>query len=119
MQQPQTWPIILNLIAALFGAAGQWLYKSGSGKIGQIAIYKNWQIFLGMGLFCIVMLLFVVAFKMGGKLSVTYPVYATTFIWGMMLAVWADQEPWSWLQIVGISLIVLGVSFVAAFAPKA
>lgn len=118
MANSQSWPIVLNLIAAIFGAIGQWLYKLGSAELGQISIWKNWQILTGMLLFCIVMVLFVIAFKMGGRLSVTYPVYATTFIWGTAIAIQFEREPWAWLQILGIALIVAGVSFVAAFSPK-
>ena len=114
----QTWPMILNLVAAVIGAVGQWLYKLGSQQLGHISIWKNWQIFVGMFLFCIVMVLFVIAFKMGGRLAVTYPIYATTFIWGTGIAIYFDKEPWAWMQLAGIGLIVVGVSFVAAFAPK-
>lgn len=114
----QTLPIILNLIAAVLGAIGQWLYKIGGLKLGTIPIYKNWHLFSGMILFCVVMVLFVASFKLGGRLSVVYPIYATTFIWGTGIALYIDKEPWAWGQIAGIALIVLGVSFIAIFSPK-
>jgi drug/metabolite transporter (DMT)-like permease len=113
----QTVPILLNLLAAVIGAIGQWLYKKGGTLIGEIPWHKNWYLFSGMILFCGVMVLFVIAFKMGGRLSVVYPVYATTFIWGTMIAVGWDGEPWAWGQLVGLLLVVVGVSMVAALAP--
>lgn len=112
-------PILLNLLAALFGAGGQYLYKLGGQRIGQIALWKNWPLFLGMALFCGVMVLFVIAFKAGGRLSVTYPVYATTFVWGFVLATLVDKEPWSPVQLAGILVILLGVGLVAVGSPRA
>jgi multidrug transporter EmrE-like cation transporter len=118
VSKPQTIPIILNLVAAILGAVGQWLYKIGGTRLGTVAIYKNWHLFVGMILFCVVMVLFVIAFKLGGRLSVVYPVYATTFIWGMMIAVWFDKEPWAMPQMFGVLLILAGVSMIAAFYPR-
>lgn len=114
----QTLPILLNLAAAIIGATGQWLYKIGGKQLGTIPLMKNWQLFVGVILFCMVMVLFVTAFKLGGKLSVVYPVYATTFVWGMLIAVNFDHEPWAWSQVAGISLIVAGVSVIAFGYPK-
>ena len=114
----QVTPILLNLIAAVVGALGQYLYKVGGTQIGQIPLYKNWQMFLGMALFCVVMVLFVIAFKLGGKLSVVYPVYATTFIWGMLIAVLLGKEPWAWGQLLGVGLIIAGVSVIAICYPR-
>lgn len=114
----QTVPILLNLLAAVIGATGQWLYKIGGTKLGTIPLYKNWQMFVGMALFCVVMVLFVAAFKMGGRLSVVYPVYATTFIWGFLIATGIDKEPWAMGQLAGIALIIAGVSLIALFYPR-
>jgi multidrug transporter EmrE-like cation transporter len=109
--------MILNLIAAVIGAVGQWLYKIGGNNLGVVPFFKNWHLYVGMILFCVVMVLFVAAFKMGGKLSVVYPVYATTFVWGTIIAIYFDKEPWSVLQLAGVGLVVIGVSMVAMFAP--
>lgn len=114
----QTLPIILNLIAAVVGAVGQWLYKMGANQLGHIPLFKNWQLFVGMILFCLVMGLFIFAFKLGGRLSVVYPVYATTFVWGMLIAINIDHEPWAKTQVLGVGLVVLGVSAIALGYPK-
>lgn len=117
--QTQTYPIILNLIAAVIGALGQYAYKLGAKKLGKVPIYQNWELLSGMILFVGVMFLFVIAFKNGGKISVTYPVYASTFIWGTILGVFLDKEVVSPVQIAGILLVIIGVSMVAFFAPNA
>lgn len=114
----QTIPILMNLLAAILGAVGQYLYKKGGQQLSQIPLIKNWPLYVGMVLFCVVMVLFVWSFKLGGKLSVVYPVYATTFVWGTLLAVWLDREPVNVFQWVGVGIILLGVFFVAAGAPK-
>ena len=64
------------------------------------------------------MILFVAAFRLGGRLSVIYPVYATTFIWATVIAVFVDHEPISWAQAVGIGVIVGGVILVTTAAPQ-
>lgn len=111
-------PAILYVIAAIVGAVGQYAYKVGGNKLGTIPIYLNFPLLAGVILFCVVMVLFVVSFKMGGRLSVVYPIYATTFIWGTLLGVILDKEPVSMAQIACILLVVLGSGGVAFFAPK-
>jgi drug/metabolite transporter (DMT)-like permease len=113
MEKSQTVPILLNLLAAVLGALGQYLYKLGGLRMGEIPWFRNWPLFSGMVLFCVVMVLFVVAFKLGGKLSVVYPVYATTFVWGTLLAIGLDKEPFHWIQGVGIATLLAGVALVA------
>jgi len=111
-------PILLNLLAAILGAVGQYLYKLGALRLGTQPIYRNWPLYSGMVLFCVVMVLFVVAFRLGGRLSVVYPVYATTFVWGTLLAVGLDGEPVTRLQIAGVGVIVAGVTLVALGAAR-
>ena len=114
----QIMPIVLYLIAAFIAAFGQYCYKLGAGRLGQISILYNWQLFLGMFIFCVVMVLMVAGLKIGGKLSVVYPVYATTFIWGAIIGVVFDKEQWVYSQAIGIGLIVVGVTVVAFGASK-
>ena len=114
----QTIPVLLNLLAAVVGAVGQYLYKIGGNRLGQEPFFKNWPLFTGMILFCGVMVLFVWAFKLGGRLSVVYPVYATTFLWGTLLAVWLEKEPYSVMQLAGVGVVVAGVAMVALGAPN-
>ena len=118
MQNSQTVPVLLNLLAAIVGALGQYLYKLGGLRLGQIPLWKNWPLFTGMALFCLVMGLFVLGFKMGGRLSVTYPAYASTFAWGFVLAAFVDHEPWSFVQLFGLIVILVGVVLVAVGAPN-
>jgi len=111
-------PILLYLFAGVAGAAGQYLYKMGAARLGEVPLWKNVHIFSGVFAFTLVMVCFVAAFRLGGRLSVVYPMYAATFIWGALIGVLIDHEPWSWVQVGGIATIVAGCIMVAVGAPR-
>jgi multidrug transporter EmrE-like cation transporter len=103
--------IVLFVIAAFFGAAGQFLYKSGADQTtGSIGSYlANVRLLGGVVCYILVMVLFVVGFKCGGAMSVLYPVYASTFIWAAILAWVAFNEPIRIANLVGIALLITGM----------
>ena len=55
------------------------------------------------------MALFVAAFRCGGALSVLYPVYASTFIFGALISWWAYGTPIRLLNVIGMLCLVLGM----------
>ena len=101
-------PILLNLLAAVFGAFGQYFYKNGAQKSDLLSIGIGVLLFIG------VMALFVVAYKLGGKISVVYPFYATTFIWGAWIGSYFENEPWTHWNFLGLGLILLGLTVIAS-----
>ena len=111
MQTTSTKAIILFLIAAILGALGQYLYKTGvensSGNI--LSWFKNYRVISGILCYITIMFLFVISFKIGGELTVLYPVYATTFIWGALIAVTLLGENLTLYKIGGIIFIIIGV----------
>jgi multidrug transporter EmrE-like cation transporter len=111
-------PIFLNLLAAVAGAFGQYFYKLGGTQMDVIPLYRNFYLFFGIILFCLVMVLFVAAFRLGGRMSIVYPVYATTFIWGTLIAVMIGKESWSIMQLFGVATIVAGVIIIAMAATE-
>lgn len=103
--------IAMFVAAALFGAIGQYLYKSGADVAsGTIASYVLNPRLLG-GVFCYiaVMVLFVAAFRKGGALTVLYPVYATTFIWAAVIALYAYGTPIKAINVTGMVLLIAGM----------
>jgi uncharacterized membrane protein len=102
-------PTLLVLLSSFLGASAQYMYKKGANQLHLIPWYKNYPIFGGMILFTLVMFLFIGAFRMGGKLSVVYPAYATTFIWATLLGYYFDNETISLGMVIGMFLIVIGV----------
>jgi multidrug transporter EmrE-like cation transporter len=102
--------MVLFLVAAFVGALGQYLYKSGAEQTtGDWLSYLNWRLALGVVCYVGVMVLFVAAWKRGGALSVLYPLYASTFIWGALIGQWAYQVPIRPVNVAGMVLLVAGM----------
>src|SRR5258707_7032588 len=86
--------ILLFALAAIFGAAGQFLYKSGAESAsGSVLSYINLRILGGVFCYIAVMVLIVAAFRKRVRLTVLYPVYASTFIWASVIAMLAYGQP--------------------------
>ena len=103
--------IALFALAAVLGAVGQFLYKSGADRAGgSLASYLANPRLLG-GVFCYlaVMVLFVAAFKRGGSLAVLYPIYASTFIWAALIAWGAYGVPIRPANVCGMALLIGGM----------
>ncbi|MHC4331292.1 MAG: hypothetical protein ACYSWW_24570 [Planctomycetota bacterium] len=103
--------IVMFLAAALLGALGQYLYKSGADAAGGtvVSYVANPRLLGGVVCYVAVMLLFVAAFKKGGALTVLYPIYATTFIWAALLALYVYGTPIKPINISGMALLVGGM----------
>jgi multidrug transporter EmrE-like cation transporter len=103
--------IVMFVVAALLGAVGQYLYKSGvQAAGGSISNYLlNLRILGGVVCYIAVMVLFVAAFKRGGELTVLYPIYASTFIWAALIALWVYKTPISATNILGMLLLIAGM----------
>lgn len=103
--------MLLFLLASVLGAAGQFFYREGArhaegGITGYLASPRIW---LGVGCYVAVMVLFVAAFKRGGALTVLYPIYASTFIWAALIALWVDGQPVRLVNVGGMVLLVAGM----------
>lgn len=100
----------LFVLAAAFGAVGQYLYKSGADAAsGGFSSYLNGRILLGVVCYVAVMVCFVAAFKRGGALSVLYPVYASTFIFAAFIAYFTHGQPLKPIHFAGMAALVLGM----------
>jgi multidrug transporter EmrE-like cation transporter len=103
--------IALFILAALLGAVGQFLYKSGAERTtgSWLSYLANPPLLGGIVCYVLVMGLFVGAFKRGGSMSVLYPVYATTFIWAAIISWLAFHEPIRPVNVAGMLLLVAGM----------
>jgi multidrug transporter EmrE-like cation transporter len=102
--------ITLFAIAAILGAVGQFLYKSGAAHITQsLWSLLNLRLVGGAVSYVGVMVLFVAAFKRGGQLSVLYPIYASTFIWAALISLAAYGTPIKPVNLAGMAFMVAGM----------
>lgn len=103
--------MLLFLLASVLGAAGQFFYREGARTAtGSVAGYlASPRIWLGVGCYVAVMVLFVAAFKRGGSLTVLYPIYASTFIWAALIAQYVDGQPIKLVNVGGMALLVGGM----------
>jgi hypothetical protein len=104
------------VLAALFGALGQFLYKQGAAAAtgGWTSYLFNIRLLLGVVCYIAVMVLFVAAFKRGGQLTVLYPIYASTFIWAALIAYFSDGVPITLTNVAGMGLLVGGMFLMGA-----
>lgn len=99
------------VVAALLGAVGQLLYQTGAARAGgSLTSYVlNARILGGVVCYVAVMVLFVAAFRIGGRLTVLYPIYASTFIWAAVLALAVHGTPIRPVHVAGMLLLVAGM----------
>jgi multidrug transporter EmrE-like cation transporter len=106
--------MILILLAAVFGALGSFLYKTGAthateSGTGGLSLMTEPRILGGVGCYLAVMVLFIAAFKNGGALSVLYPLYAATFIFGALIAMVAFGTPIRPINMAGMGMLIVGM----------
>lgn len=107
--------IALFLLAAMIGALGQYLYREGARMPMPyvLAWLANWRILLGMVCYIAVMVLFLAGFRIGGEMTVLYPMYASTFIWALFIGKFVLGEPVGPSRIIGVGVIVVGMFLIA------
>lgn len=105
--------IVMFILAALFGAVGQFLYKTGAERAGGslVSYLANPRLLGGVVCYVAVMVLFVAAFKRGGALTVLYPIYASTFIFAALIAWVAYGTPIKPANVCGMALLIGGMYF--------
>jgi uncharacterized membrane protein len=103
--------IVMFAVAALLGALGSYLYKTGAdGVTGTALSYvTSARILSGVACYIGVMVLFVAAYRRGGALTVLYPVYASTFIFAAVIALFAYGTPIRAVNVGGMVLLVIGM----------
>ncbi len=103
--------IVSFIVAALLGAAGQFLYKAGADRAagGLLGYIANVRILAGVACYVGVMVLFVAAFKLGGQPALLYPIYASTFIWAALLGLWLYGTPIRPANVAGMVMLIGGM----------
>ena len=103
------WAVGLVLLCALMTGFAQLFFKIGADQLPLLFI--NWPIVIGLTLFAIEAIIFMLAYK-GGDVSVLFPVFATSYIWVSLLSKYWLNEPLNVYKWIGIFIIVLGISII-------
>lgn len=105
--------ILLSLFCAFLASLGQTFFKLGSAQIS--TQFSDWflngRIILGMVIYGLSALFFIVALKFG-RLSILYPIIATSYIWVTLLSYYIFGERITYINWVGILLIISGITLI-------
>ncbi len=104
--------ILLVAFCALLGAAGQIFFKLASHDLRlDLSLLTNWKLGLGLLLYAIATILFIVALRQG-NLSVLYPIIATSYIWVTIFSIIFLHESFPVYKWLGIALIIIAVGII-------
>jgi uncharacterized membrane protein len=105
--------VLLSLFCAVLSAVGQTFFKMGAAQVS--TQYADWllnlKVLLGMGIYGTSAVLFIVALKYG-RLSILYPIIATSYVWVTLLAYYVFGETVTYVNWIGIAMIVAGVTLI-------
>ena len=110
--------LILVLCCTVIGAAAQILIKSGAGALNEpnptllqtaLHMIQTPSLLAGYTLYGFMTVLLVLALR-HGELSLLYPLIAMTYVWVTILSVVVFHESLNPFKIVGIAIIVGGVT---------
>ncbi|MDE1850814.1 MAG: hypothetical protein KGH54_03410 [Candidatus Micrarchaeota archaeon] len=109
--------IVLTLISALMIAYAQYNFKKEMPKFemtikGIKSILHNRGILFGMVVYIISLGIYLVALSLG-QLSIVYPIFASVFIFVMLVSRQMLRELVSPVRMLGVGLIVLGIVLTA------
>jgi drug/metabolite transporter (DMT)-like permease len=103
------WAIGLVLLCALLTGFAQLFFKVGANKLP--LIFFNWPIIIGLAIFAVEAVLFVIAYR-GGDVSVLFPTFATSYIWVSLISKYFLGESLNLFKLIGIGTIILGISII-------
>jgi multidrug transporter EmrE-like cation transporter len=106
--------MLLVLVASIFGSFGAVFLKMGAEKLksGLLNII-SWQAGLGVGLFLLSSVFFVMGIK-NGELSVLYPMVSLGYVWTLLWSRLFFKEPVTKQKFVALGMILTGIVFIAA-----
>lgn len=104
----------LVLVASIFGSFGAVFLKMGSEKLKtSILNVISWQAALGVGLFLLSSVFFVMGIK-NGELSVLYPMVSLGYVWTLLWSRLFFKEPVTKQKFVALGMILTGIVLIAA-----
>lgn len=126
--------VLIVVLCTLIIPAAQYLIKLGANQLAAqhlaagakgsvsfqaaiLGIFTNPAIFSGYCLYGVFTVLFVFALK-HGELSILYPLISLSYVWVAIVAVIALHEAMNLYKLIGIAIIVSGVTVLGRGSPK-
>ena len=99
-------------VAAAWGAGGQILLNLGAKKLQLtlLGLLSNIYLWGFVALYGFAVIINLAAYRLGGKVSLMYPVISISYIISAVLAWKLLGEPFNWWTVAGCCAIMLGVS---------
>lgn len=110
--------IAITLSAAAISAAAQYVFKRNVGEFEfsskhVLGILANRQMLLGLGMYAVSFVLYIYALHAAPELSFVYSIFASTFVFVLLISKYALNERINAFRAAGMLLIVLGITLVA------
>ena len=105
--------MLLVLAASFIGSFAAVSLKAGADRLphGIVPIFLSWRIGVGAALFLLSSVFFVWGLK-HGSLTVLYPLVSLGYVWTLFWSRVFFHEPFNRSKVVGLLLILAGVSFI-------
>jgi multidrug transporter EmrE-like cation transporter len=110
--------IAMTLAAAAISAVAQYVFKRNVGEFDfspkhVLGILANGQMLLGLGMYAVSFVLYIYALHAAPELSFVYSIFASTFVFVLLISKYALGERINAFRAAGMLLIVLGITLVA------
>ena len=96
------------ITATIFLTISQIFYKMGANRLSLASWYTNWYIPVGIILCGVSGVLLILALKKG-EVTVLYPIFATAFIWVLVLSKYIFAEPFTSQKWIGVAIVIFGI----------
>ena len=111
--QAQRRAVLLVVFCTFVSAAAQILMKMGADYTkahpGLAGLISNPVLIVGYGLYAVVTVLIVIAYK-DGELSVLYPIISLSYVWVTALSFFIFHDTLNPYKLIGVAIIVCGVA---------
>lgn len=109
--------ISFTLISAMLAAFAQYLFKRSIKEFhldrkGIISVFENREVLLAIIIYIIALAVYLQALRYG-ELSFVYPIFASVFVFVMIISKYKLKEPVGIARIAGTLLIILGIALTA------
>lgn len=104
--------LLLVLGATILGSLGAVFLKIGAGQTDSTVLsFANSRLAIGVALYLGSSVFYAFGIK-GAQLSVVYPMVSLGNVWAVLWARWLFKEPLTSPKLLGLALILVGVTFV-------